>query len=611
MMLNILIACVSNAFAYLFPEASIWRSLNRVIGANMAVRITDTTLRDAHQSLIATRMRTKDMLGIVEEMDKVGFFSLEVWGGATFDTAIRFLNEDPWERLREIRKRAKKTKLQMLLRGQNLVGYRHYSDDIVEEFVRLSVKNGIDIFRVFDALNDVRNMEYPINVANSYKAHVQGTICYTTSPVHSIESFSQTAVELEQLGCESICIKDMAGLITPAAAADLVKGIKKRVHIPVDLHSHCSSGMAPMSYYAAVLAGVDVLDTAFSPFAWGTSQPPTESTAAALKDTPYDTGLDLKILYEIGEQFAGLVPKYSSLLTSEATRPSINVLLHQIPGGMISNLVSQLREQQSLDKLGAVLEEVPKVRADLGYPPLVTPTSQLVGIQAVLNVMNGERYKKVTKEVKDYLLGYYGRPPGQINPEIKKQIVGDLPSIEGRPADLLEPEYEKLKDEARKMGLIKQEEDAMTYALYPQVAAKFLKGEAKEEIIQPVKGTTPPEAAQTPSPSEFSVDVDGEVFNVKVSAVAGKTVEVEKASKTTAGSYTSQGSIPAPMSGMVLSIKVKIGDKVNEGDLLALIEAMKMQNEVHSPHSGTVKEIRSYESEVISVGDIIMVVEPG
>jgi pyruvate carboxylase subunit B len=321
----------------------------------MAVRITDTTLRDAHQSLIATRMRTKDMLGVAEQLDKVGFFSLEVWGGATFDTAIRFLNEDPWERLREIRKRAKKTKLQMLLRGQNLVGYRHYSDDIVEEFIRLSVKNGIDIFRVFDALNDIRNMEYPINVANSYKAHVQGTICYTTSPVHTIESFANLAVELERLGCESICIKDMAGLITPKAATDLVKAIKQKVHIPLDLHSHCSSGMAPMSYYAAALAGVDILDTAFSAFSWGTSQPPTESTVAALKGTAYDTGLDLEILYEIGEQFAALAPKYHSLLTAEATRPNINVLLHQIPGGMISNLVSQLKEQNALDKLAAVM----------------------------------------------------------------------------------------------------------------------------------------------------------------------------------------------------------------------------------------------------------------
>jgi pyruvate carboxylase subunit B len=281
----------------------------------MAVRITDTTLRDGHQSLIATRMRTRDMLEVVEDLDKVGFFSLEVWGGATFDTSIRFLNEDPWDRLRELRKRAKKTKLQMLLRGQNLVGYRHYPDDVVDEFVRLSVKNGIDIFRVFDALNDIRNMEYPIHAANSYKAHVQGTICYTTSPVHTIDGFTNLAVELEGLGCESICIKDMAGLITPSAASDLVKAIKKKVHVPVDLHSHCSSGMAPMSYYAAALAGVDILDTSFSAFSWGTSQPPTESTVAAFKGTPYDTALDLDILYEIGEKFAALAPKYHSLLT--------------------------------------------------------------------------------------------------------------------------------------------------------------------------------------------------------------------------------------------------------------------------------------------------------
>jgi pyruvate carboxylase subunit B len=329
-----------------------------------------------------------------------------------------------------------------------------------------------------------------------------------------------------------------------------------------------------------------------------------------LKDTSCDTGLDLPLLYEIGEKFAALARKYHSLLTAEATRPSINVLLHQIPGGMISNLVSQLREQNALDRLPEVMEEVPRVRADLGYPPLVTPTSQLVGIQAVLNVMNGERYKKVTKEVKDYLLGLYGRPPGQVNEEIKKKVVGDSPPISVRPAEQLEPEYEKLKNEARKMGLLKKDEDGMTYALYPQVAIKFLKGEAKEEIIQPIKAPADLEGSEAAAASEFSVDVDGEVFNVKISAIGGKAIEVEKPKKSPAGPQAVAGAVPAPMSGMVLSIKVKIGDRVKEGDLLALIEAMKMQNEVHAPHAGVVREVRSYESEVVSAGDIIMVVEP-
>src|SRR5512137_2930287 len=371
----------------------------------MRVQITDTTLRDAHQSLIATRMRTKDMLPIAEKLDAVGFFSLEVWGGATFDSCIRYLNEDPWDRLKALRAKIKNTRLQMLLRGQNLVGYRHYSDDVVREFVRLSVKNGVDVFRIFDALNDIRNMEFSIKVAREYKAHVQGTICYTTSPVHTIQGFTEMAVNLENLGCDSLCIKDMAGLISPAATSELVKAIKSRIHIPLDLHSHCSSGMAPMSYLAAAEAGVDILDTAFSAFAWGTSQPPTESVVAALKGTPYDCGLDLELLYEIGEDFAAMASKYRMLLTAEATRPSINVLLHQIPGGMYSNFISQLREQNALDKIGEVLEEVPRVREDLGYPPLVTPTSQIVGIQAVLNVLAGERYKLVPKEVKDYVKG--------------------------------------------------------------------------------------------------------------------------------------------------------------------------------------------------------------
>jgi pyruvate carboxylase subunit B len=526
----------------------------------MTVFITDTTLRDAHQSLIATRMRTRDMLPVAEKLDQAGFFSLEVWGGATFDSCIRYLNEDPWERLREIRERVKKTRLQMLLRGQNLVGYRHYADDIVSEFIRLAVKNGVDVFRIFDALNDVRNMELSINVASEYKAHVQGTICYTISPVHSIEGFAGMAMELEKLGCDSICIKDMAGLITPAAARDLVEAIKNKVSIPVDLHSHCSSGMAPMSYYAAAEAGVDILDTAFSAFAWGTSQPPTESVAAALKDTPCSTGLDLQLLYEIGEHFAAISEKYRPLLTSEATRANINVLLHQIPGGMLSNLVSQLREQNALDKMGAVLTEVPLVRADLGYPPLVTPTSQLVGIQAVLNVLSGERYKRVTKEVKDYILGYYGRPPGPINEEVKNMVIGDSVPIGVRPADLLPPELEKLSADGHRMGILHQEEDLITYALNPPIAVKFLRGEIKEESLQPTGKAHTLSMPAPELPSEFSVDVDG--------------------------------------------------DKVKEGDLVAMIEAMKMRNEIHSPYGGIVKEILSFESEVISSGDALMVVEP-
>jgi pyruvate carboxylase subunit B len=576
----------------------------------MTLFITDTTLRDAHQSLIATRMRTRDMLSVAAEMDKVGFFSLEVWGGATFDTCIRFLNEDPWERLKAIREKAPKTKLQMLLRGQNLVGYRHYPDDVVQEFVRLSVKNGIDIIRTFDALNDIRNMEVSIKAAKKYGAHVQGTICYTISPVHTIEGFAQMAVDLEKLGCDSICIKDMAGLISPPDATALVKAIKSRTTVPLDLHSHCSSGMAPMSYYAAAEAGVDILDTAFSAFSWGTSQPPTESMVAALQKTSYDTGLDLQKLYEIGEQFSAFSETYRPLLTSEATRPNVNVLLHQIPGGMLSNLVSQLREQNALDKLGEVWDEVPRVRAELGYPPLVTPTSQLVGTQAVLNVISGGRYKKVTKEVKDYLLGYYGRPPGEISAEIKKLVTGDAQTITQRPAELLAPELDKMREDAKKLGLIHKEEDAVTYILYPQVAIKFLRGEVKEESIKPVSAVKPQasDSSAAAFPTEFTVDVDGEVFNIKISSILGKVVDVEKPRNNK--NEVVKGSVVSPMSGMVLSIKVKVGDKVKEGDLVAVIEAMKMQNEIHASIGGVVKAIMSFEGEVVSAGNVLVVVEP-
>ncbi|MBI2860633.1 MAG: sodium-extruding oxaloacetate decarboxylase subunit alpha [Chloroflexi bacterium] len=572
----------------------------------MGILITDTTLRDAHQSLIATRMRTRDMLPIAAELDKAGFFSLEVWGGATFDACIRFLNEDPWERLRSLRQKIKNTPLQMLLRGQNLVGYRHYADDVLREFIRLSVKNGIEVFRVFDALNDIRNLELAIKVAKGYKAHVQGTICYTTSPVHTTEKFAGMARDLESLGCDSVCVKDMAGLISPVVASELIKAIKGRVTIPVNLHSHCSSGMAPLSYHAAALAGVDIVDTAFSAFGWGTSQPPTESIVAAFKGTPYDTGLDLELLYEIGEYFAALCGKYRVLFTAETTRPSVNVLLHQVPGGMLSNLVSQLREQNALDRFSEVLAEVPRVRADLGYPPLVTPTSQLVGIQAVLNVLAGERYKQVTQEVKEYLLGKYGRPPAEFNMEVRKQVIGDEPAIDVRPADLIKPELEKFQNEGRKLGIIHQEEDVVTYALYPQVAVKFLRGELKEEAMPSQAELAPKTPAAPDLPMEFSVDVDGEMFNVKVSSVMGKAIEVEKPAKP---KELPPGAVVAPMQGMVLAVKVKPGDVVRERDTLMTIEAMKMQNQIVAPHAGVVKEIFTFQGEVVNAGDILLVME--
>lgn len=584
----------------------------------MGIKITDTTLRDAHQSLIATRMRTRDMIDIAAKLDKVGFYSLEVWGGATFDSCIRFLNEDPWERLRLIRQKAPNTPLQMLLRGQNLVGYRHYADDVVREFVRLSIKNGIDIFRVFDALNDTRNMEISIQTAKELKAHVQGTICYTTSPIHTVEKLAEMAVELEKMGCDSICIKDMAGLITPTAAAQLVKSIKTKVKLPVDLHSHCTSGMAPLAYYAAAEAGVDIIDTAFSAFAWGTSQPTTESFVAAFQGTKLDTGLNLELMSEIGEEFNKISSTYRCLYTCEATQPSIGVLLHQIPGGMISNLVSQLRQQNAFDKLPQVLAEVPKVRADLGYPPLVTPSSQIVGTQAILNVLSGARYKQVTKETKNYLMGYYGKIPGAVNEEIRKAIIGDEKPVSVRPGALLEAELPKMKAEGEKLGILKTEEDLLTYAMYPEVAAKFLKGECKEECLLPstpeaaksAKTEVKAEAKSAPvlsGTAEYSVEVDGEVFTVKVSSKAGIVGEAPKAAKPTA---SHPGAVVSPMQGMLLSLKVKEGDKVTEGEVVATIEAMKMENDVTAAVSGVVSEIYAYEGEVVGSKDVIMVIEP-
>jgi len=449
----------------------------------MGVKITDTTMRDGHQSLMATRLRTADLLSIAEEMDRVGFFSLETWGGATFDACIRFLNEDPWERLRTLKAHMPRTPLQMLLRGQNLVGYRHYADDVVEEFVRLAIKNGIRVFRIFDALNDLRNMTTAISAAKKGGAHVQGTISYTVSPVHTVESFAQMGIALERAGCDSICIKDMAGLITPRAIADLTRALKEAVKVPLDLHSHCTSGVAPFSYQKAAEAGVDILDTALGPFSGGTSQPATEAMVAALQGTAVDTGLDLVLLADIGGRLAPLREKYKGLLDPIAERPDISVFLHQIPGGMLSNLLSQLKEQKKSEKYPEVLREIPRVRKDLGYPPLVTPTSQIVGTQAVLNVLLGKRYASVTKEVKEYCLGYYGRTPAPMDPDIRRKIIGKEQPIDCRPADLIRPQLDTLRKEAEKLGILQKEEDLLTYALYPNVAPKFLRGEIKEEAI--------------------------------------------------------------------------------------------------------------------------------
>ena len=567
------------------------------------IKIIETAFRDAHQSLLATRMRTRDMLPIAEKMDKVGFFSLEAWGGATFDTCIRYLDEDPWERLIALKDVIKRTPIQMLLRGQNLVGYKHYPDDIVRKFVEKSYENGVDVFRIFDALNDIRNMELSIKVAKEQGAHVQGTISYTTSPFHTLEKYVEFAKELEALECDSVSIKDMAGLISPTDTYELVRTLKEETDLLINLHCHCTSGMTPMSYYAACEAGVDILDTAISPLSWGASQPPTESIIAGLVGTPYATELDLKLLSEIKKYFEGIRKKYSSLIDPISEKVDTDVLLYQIPGGMLSNLVSQLKEQNALDRYEEVLKEMPRVREELGYPPLVTPTSQIVGIQAVMNVLSGERYKNVTKEVKEYIKGYYGRPPAPINKEVAMKIIGNAEVIDSRPADLLKPELDKFRAEGEKLGIIKKEEDILTYALYPAVAPKFLRGEVIEEPLEKPKEAKSGNTASIPT--EYNVEVDGELFDVKV--VPTGFMEIGSSVKAPSGPV--EGGVTSSMQGMILKLKVAKNDKVNEGDIVAVLEAMKMENDIHAPNSGTVEEIFIEEGDTVSTGETLMIIK--
>ncbi len=452
------------------------------------VKICETVLRDSHQSLIATRMTTEEMLPILETMDKIGYYSLEAWGGATFDSCLRFLNEDPWERLRKIRGAVKNTKLQMLLRGQNLLGYRHYADDVVEHFIQKSIANGIDIIRMFDALNDPRNLETAINATKKEGGHCQIAFSYTTSPLHNNEYFAEYAKSLKDMGADSICIKDMSGLLKPYDAYELVRAIKNKIgETPLELHTHYTSGLASMTVLKAVEAGVDIIDTAISPMAMGTSQPATEPIVAALEGTEYDTGLSLTALDEVSKYFDKLREKYiaSGLLDPKVLKVNVNALMYQVPGGMLSNLISQLKQAGKSDKLLECLEEVPRVRADAGYPPLVTPSSQIVGTQAVFNIIGGERYKLVTKEFKGLIKGEYGKTPAPIAPEfIEKLQINPDELIDYRPADALEPEMDTLRDKCRVWAVDGQisDEDVLSYALFEQVAAKFFDNREKERL---------------------------------------------------------------------------------------------------------------------------------
>ncbi len=484
------------------------------------INITETAFRDAHQSLIATRMRTEDMIPMIWKMDQVGYWSFEMWGGATFDTMLRYLDENPWDRIRIFRRYTQKTKLQMLLRGQNLVGYKHYADDIVERFVGKAAELGIDVFRVFDALNDIRNMEKAIACAKREGKTVQGAISYTLSPVHSIDGFVKFARDLRDLGCDIITIKDMAGLISPAAAFELVSRLKAEVKLPVCLHSHCTTGMAPTSYFAAAQAGVDILDCAISPFGSGTSQPPTEAMAEMLEGAGFKLNVNKSLFLDVAEYFQEIKDTaYSHLITPVAERVDVKALVYQVPGGMLTNLVSQLEKQNALDKFDAVLMEIPKVRQELGYVPLVTPTSQIVGTQATVNVLSGERYKIIIQEVKDLCRGLYGKTPAPIDPTVIKKAIGDEKPIADRPANHIPPEWEKARKEME--GISDNEEDILSYALYPSVAKQYfeaqkdpLKKKARQDAIK--AGTVTPEGHPQ---RRFVMRVDGEDYEVGVTEI--------------------------------------------------------------------------------------------
>ena len=448
----------------------------------MGVKVVDTALRDGHQSLIATRMTTDEILLVVDDLDKAGYHALEVWGGATFDACIRFLNEDPWDRLRKIKERCKNTKLQMLFRGQNILGYRHYADDVVEKFVQKSLENGIDIIRVFDALNDIRNLKCAVESTKKYGGHCQIALSYTTSPVHTVEYFVNLAQEVEKMGADSLCIKDMAGVLLPNDAYELVSKLKTNTKLPIELHTHCTGGIGELTYMKAIEAGVDIIDTALSPFSGGTSQPSTEAFVYSLENTQYDTGLDMKYLEAAAEKLTKVKDRYltDGTLNPKALTSNPSILKYQVPGGMLSNLMSQLKNQGAMDKYEEVLKEVPRVRKDLGYPPLVTPLSQMVGTQAVMNVITNQRYKMVPKEIREYLLGQYGQSPAPVDSVVKSKIIGDEVTITHRPADDLEPQFDELR--RKYIDLVQSDEDVLTCALFEQVAVQFLEKKYKKEM---------------------------------------------------------------------------------------------------------------------------------
>ena len=605
------------------------------------VHITDTVLRDAHQSLLATRMRTEDMLPICSKLDAIGYWSLEMWGGATFDACIRFLKEDPWERLRQLRKALPNMRLQMLLRGQNLLGYRHYSDDVVRAFVKSAADNGIDVFRIFDALNDVRNLQVSIEAVKAAGKHAQGAISYTISPVHSIQQNVEMAVTMQEMGCDSIAIKDMAGLLTPMTTAELVKALVSAVDIPVHLHSHATAGLASMCQLKAIENGCRHIDTAISSLSGGTSHPPTESMVAAVRNTEYDTGLDLPALQEIGFYFYEIRKKYHQF-ESEFTGIDTRVQNNQVPGGMISNLSNQLKEQGALDHMNAVLEEIPQVRADLGYPPLVTPTSQIVGTQALLNVLSESRYKNITNEVKLYLQGKYGKPPAEVNAAVRQMAIGNEEVIACRPADLLNPEMDRLRNEIG--SLAESEEDVLTYAMFPDLGREFLEqrqaGTLVPEVLEPLPGYSQSYCAAA---TEFNVGLHGENYHIKITGTGYKhddtraffisidgspeevivesldevitsgSTELSRPTSKAKGSSrlkaTEPGHVTTSMPGIIVDVLVTLGDQVAAGDPVLVTEAMKMETEVQAPIAGTIKAVHVKKGDSVNPDEALVEIE--
>ena len=607
--------------------------------------ITELGLRDGHQSLLATRMRLDDMLPICEKIDQVGYWSVEAWGGATFDTCLRYLKEGPWIRLRELKKAIPNTPIQMLLRGQNLLGYRHYADDVVKKFVDMAAANGVDVFRTFDAMNDLRNLRTAITQVKKNDKHAEGTICYTVSPVHTLDHFVDLGKGLEDMGCDTLAIKDMAGLSTPASISELVTALKGAVSIPLHLHCHSTAGVAEMVQWEAVKAGCDIIDTAISPLSGGTSHPATESMVAAFAGGEFDTGLDLELLQEIAAYFRDVRKKYARF-ESSVTGVDTRVLINQIPGGMISNLANQLKEQGALDKMDEVLNEIPRVRKDFGYPPLVTPTSQIVGTQAVLNVVSGKKYKVITSETKGYLKGMYGRPLGEVNEEVRKLALGNEEPITVRPADLLQNELDQL---TRDVGdKAKSVEDVLSYAMFPTIALEYFEereaGVFKPEPLEMESAEAPASvAAPGLAPTEFNITIHGEEYHIKIEGTGhptdelkpyfvkvdnvleevfvetlteivptldGRSIDSNKASKGSKRPKARKDSdVTSPMPGKIVSVNVAEGATVNAGDIVLTVEAMKMENPVHAPESGTVKAIYVVEGDSVNPDECLMEIE--